>query len=120
MSRRMFLAVLVALAALAPAAGAFARTATTGPDAVINVKVFLYDDHMAITKATFERGASARFIVTNKGTKPLKLKFGAVSTPLLKPGKKTIILAELDYRGKFPLQELGAGGQIDTVYMKIT
>ena len=118
---RKFLPVLViALAALGLAAGAFARPQTTGPGHVDNVKALLYNDHFSLTKATFLRGDSVRMIVTNKGTKPLRLKFGAVSTPLLKPGKKSIILAEMDFRGKFPLQLWGAGGQIATVFMKIT
>jgi hypothetical protein len=48
------------------------------------------------------------------------LKFGAVSTPLLKPGKRSIILATMDYRGKFPLNAYSATGRVATLYMKIT
>ena len=75
---------------------------------------------MGITKATFIRGDSVRMTVINRGTAPLKLKFGAVSTPVLKPGKKAIILCEMDFRGKFPLVALGAKGTVATLFMKIT
>ena len=95
--------LVIALVALGLAAGASARPQTTGPGHVDNVKALLYNDHFSLTKATFLRGDSVRLTVTNKGTKPLRLRFGAVSTPLLKPGKKSIILAEMDFRGKFPL-----------------
>ena len=118
--RRLLPVLLVALAALGLAAGALAQAKTTGPDHVDNVKVFLYSDHMGISKATFLRGDSVRLIITNRSDKPMKLKFGAVSTPLLKPGKKAIILSEMDYRGKFPLVAIGAGGPVATLYLKIT
>ncbi len=121
MFRRLSPVFVVAVVALGLAAGAFARPQTTGPEHVDNVKVTLRDSGMTLSKATFLRGGAARFLAINKGTKPYRFKIGVVSTKLLKPGQSDIILATLDYRGKFPLQQLSATGKrIDTVKIKIT
>ncbi len=113
--------VVLALVALGLTAGASARPQTTGPEHVDNVKVTMRDSGIALSKATFLRGDNARFIAVNKGSKPYRLKIGVVQTKLLAPGKTGIILAELDFRGKFPLKQLSAAGtQLDSVKIKVT
>jgi len=113
--------IVIAVVALGLAATAYARTQTTGPEHVDNVKVTMRDSGISLSKATFLRGGNARFIAVNKGTKPYRFKIGVVSTKLLAPGKTGIVLAELDFRGKFPLLQLSATGkQIDSIDIKIT
>ena len=80
----------------------------------------LYDDHVTLSKATFLRGDSVYLVVTNLGTKPLRLKFGAQSTPMIKPHKKAVLLLVMDIRGRFPMLAFSAGGQIATVNVKIS
>jgi hypothetical protein len=113
--------LVLVLIALGLAAASYARPLTTGPEHVDNVKVTMRDSGISLSKATFLRGGNARFIAINKGSKPYKFKIGVVSTKLLKPGQTGIVLAELDFRGKFPLQQLNAAGkQIDSIDIKIT
>ena len=121
MFRKVLPVFAVALVALGLAATAYARIHTTGPDHVDNVAIKLRDSGLSTSKGTFLREDTARFIVSNLGTKPYRFKLGRVSTPLLRPGKTKVVLVQLTLRGTFPLLQLNAAGKrVSAVPIKIT
>ena len=121
MFRKLSLGFAVALVALALAATAYAHLQTTGPGHIDTVRVAMRDTGVSISKGTFLRGDTSRFIATNKGTKLYRLKVGVDATPLLRPGKTAIILVQWDTRGTFPLFQQGVGGKpVSRVSIRIT
>jgi hypothetical protein len=91
---------------LAPSAGA--RPQTTAPNVFVNVHVTLTDTKVILTPKSAPRGSDARFIVTNKGTKPHSFTLGSNKlgadlqsgfTRIVAPKHKEILLLYLNARG---------------------
>ena len=93
---------LVALAAAAVGAVAFlpGASATTAPVLTVKVQVTVSDVGVKLSQTQSYRGWAAHFIVRNVGTKPHKFVIGPLSTPVLKPGGRAVVKAELVLRGR--------------------
>jgi hypothetical protein len=100
-----------AVAALAAAAliVAASGSATTAPPPVVLVKVTITDSKFAVTPNRAVRGAYARFVLVNRGSKTHGFALGAAKkgagkqtgfTQVLKPSQQKILFLFLDYRGK--------------------
>ena len=96
-------ALLAALLGALVVPSAESQTTTTAPDVYINIHVTLTNSKVIVSPTTAPRGADARFIVRNIGTKPLSftLRTGATTgfTRVFKPGKPSILLLYLAFRG---------------------
>jgi hypothetical protein len=95
--------------AFAPAAQAQPRT--TAPSAFVNIRVTLTDTRIVLSRHSAPRGAYARFIIHNIGTKPHAFTLGKARrgvgsqsgfTRTLQPRARKILLLFLDYRGRIP------------------
>jgi hypothetical protein len=93
---------LVALAAAAVGAVAFlpGASATTAPVLTLKVQVTVSDVGVKLSTTQSYRGWNANFIVRNVGKKPHKFVIGPLSTPVLKPGGRAVVKAELVLRGR--------------------
>jgi hypothetical protein len=93
----------VAVATMAAAVAASGAFATTSPAVYVNIHVTLTDSKVIVTPKTAPRGANARFIVTNKGTKVHSFTFSFGSNKgfrrSFKPKQHQILLLYLDLRG---------------------
>jgi hypothetical protein len=99
-----------AVALVAVAQGA-SRSRTTAPPAVIPVKIVITDNAVRMTPKVAVRGAVARFILVNRGTKPHTFVLGDQKhgtgkqtgfVRALKPSEQSILVLFLDYRGTIP------------------
>jgi hypothetical protein len=106
--------LLAALLAFAPSG-----LATTEPTEVNDVQVLLRDNGIKLSRAHFERGNQARFLVRNVGTKPYRFKAGTFSTRLLKHGQHQILFAHLGLRGRFPVEQWDATHRVSRAYIKV-
>jgi hypothetical protein len=97
-------------AAVAVAQGA-AQTATTAPPVVVPVKITMTDTAFHMSPKSAVRGAVARFILVNRGTKPHTFVLGNTKagtgrqtgfTKTLKPSEQSILVLFLDFRGLIP------------------
>jgi len=95
--------VLLAVAALASAAPAFA---TTGPGQRVNVTVLIDEKNgfRMTDQARMYRGAIVTFQVYNNGTKPHNFALLGRKTKLIKPRKWGKFTVTLLTRGRFPFQ----------------
>lgn len=84
------------------------RPQTTAPNVFVNIHVTLTDTKVILSPKTAPRGSDARFIVSNKGTKPHSFtlgsnKLGAATqagfTRVVKPKQQQILLIYLNARG---------------------
>ena len=93
---------LVALAAGVAGAAAFlpGASATTAPVLTVKIQVAVGDVGVKLSHTQSYRGWNANFIVRNVGTKPHKFVIGPLSTPVLKPGGRAVVKAELVLRGR--------------------
>jgi hypothetical protein len=109
----MLLALALATAfALVPAAGGTVEPQTTAPPETITVKVTISDRTIQMSPRRGQRGALARFVLTNVGTKPHGVTLGHLRhgtgtqtgfvTKPLKPNEQQILILFLDFRGKIP------------------
>jgi len=90
---------------------ALARPQTTAPNVFVNIHVTLTDSKVILFPKTAPRGSDARFIVTNKGTKPHTFTLGSSKlgaglqsgfTRVVKPKQHQILLLYLNARGALP------------------
>jgi hypothetical protein len=96
--------LVIALLAVTLAVGApasLAREKTTAPGYNFYIGVYVTDKTVTLTRSVGRRGWRAHFIVHNRGKKPHRFDVGGLSTPLIKPGKKSRIGAMLDVRGQY-------------------
>jgi hypothetical protein len=102
------LTVLVAAVLVAAGSGG-ARTQTTAPPPVVNVKVTITDSRIGVAPKSAVRGAYARFILVNLGSQAHGFALGSTKrgsgvqtgfSKLLKPREHKVLLLFLDYRGK--------------------
>ena len=114
MSRTFALAVLSA-AALVSAAHGTVRIhdgpSTTAPDVFLNIQVTITDTRITVKPRTAIRGAEARFIIHNVGTKRHNFTIGGTVrqaatqtgfSSVLNAKEQKILLVYLDYRGPLP------------------
>jgi hypothetical protein len=103
--------LLGALAGVVLAPSAAARPQTTAPNVFVNIHVTLTDSKVIMSPKTAPRGADARFIVRNKGTKPHTFTLGANKlgadlqsgfTRTVNPNQQKILLLYLNARGALP------------------
>jgi hypothetical protein len=82
-----------------------------GPDLYVTVNVTMTDSKVTLSLHAAPRGADARFVVHNVGTKPNTFEIGKGSTGAgtqtgfsvtVKPGQKKILILFLDIRGTIP------------------
>lgn len=106
---RSLLAVVLFGAGAAPAA--VAATRTTAPSPYVSIHVMLTDSKVVLSPTTEPRGAIARFIVHNAGTKPVMFSVGAETadrtkgfgfTEVVGPGQRHVRLLYLALRGRLP------------------
>ena len=106
---RLLAPVVLGVAALVPAV--YAQPKTTAPNVYVNIHVTLTDSRIILDRHTGPRGADARFIIRNIGTKPHTFTLGTAKpgtggqrgfSTTLKPGGKDILILFLDYRGPVP------------------
>jgi hypothetical protein len=94
-------------------AGGLAPTwpSTTAPDLYVTVNVTMTDSKFTLSLHAAPRGADARFVVHNAGTKPNTFEIGKGTTGAgtqtgfsvtVKPGQKKILILFLDIRGTIP------------------
>lgn len=103
-------AVLVTFAVQAQAGGVVPTVPrTTAPNLYVTVNVTMTDTKFVLSVHSAPRGADARFVIHNVGTKPNIFAVGnenygtGVQTGFratLKPGQKKILILFLDIRGK--------------------
>jgi hypothetical protein len=98
---------LLAAAAFAPAAPA--GHTTTAPSVFVNVHVTISDTKLTLTPKVAPRGAAARFLIRNIGTKPHTFNFGSTKigsgfqtgfARVIPPKSRQILLLYLNYRGR--------------------
>ena len=95
--------ILLVLAAAAAAVTVLpAATATTAPTINIDINVTVTDSAVKFARYRARRGWGVDFIVTNRGRKPHKLVIGGLPTPVLRPGKKAMVRAVMEERGRYP------------------
>jgi hypothetical protein len=84
---------------------------TTAPDLYVTVNVTMTDTKFVLSLHAAPRGADARFVVHNVGSKPNTFAVGKQGTGTgvqtgfsvsVKPGQKKILILFLDIRGKIP------------------
>ena len=84
---------------------------TTAPDLYVTVNVTMTDTKFVLSAHSAPRGADARFVVHNVGSKTNVFAVGkqgygtGVQTGFsvsVKPGQKKILILFLDFRGKIP------------------
>jgi hypothetical protein len=109
-SVRVLLAGAALAVALVPAARG-AEPATTAPPPVIDVRVTITDSAITLRPKSAIRGAFARFILVNAGTKPHAFTLGTAKrgtgaqtgfSSSLRPKQQKVLLLFLDYRGRLP------------------
>jgi hypothetical protein len=110
MSIRLLVVAATAGLALVPAAlGSQPRT--TAPPPVVDVRVTITDSAISMSPRSAVRGAFARFILINLGTKPHALTLGTAKrgtgkqtgfSSSLRPKQQKVLLLFLDYRGRLP------------------
>jgi hypothetical protein len=97
--------------ALATATVAEAETTTTKPSVYVTVHVTLTNTKVVVRPKAEPRGAIARFVVHNSGTKPIAFNVGKQTRGLgvlfgfrrvFKPGEHRVVLVYLDRRGLLP------------------
>lgn len=111
--------VLLVIAVLGFASAAFARPDTTEPTEVNDVQVILRDNGLKLSRAKFERGDQARFLVRNAGTQPYRFKAGSFKTKLLKRGQHAIMIAHLGLRGRFAVEQWSARGRVARAFINV-
>ena len=88
-----------------------AHPETTDPPPVADIQVKITDTRISVNPSSAERGAYARFIVRNVGTKPHSFTLGTAKrgtgsqtgfSRTVKPKAQKILLLYLDYRGRLP------------------
>ena len=109
--RGLLAAAAASTAAFVPAAHGTTPPRTTAPPPVVSVKVTITDSRIAMHPKRGQRGAVARFILSNLGKKPHTFKLGHERhgtgsqtgfTKTLRPAEQSIHVFFLDYRGKLP------------------
>jgi hypothetical protein len=108
-------AALAGVFAVAGQAQAGGRTLpvprTTAPDLYVTVNVTMTDSKFVLSVHAAPRGADARFVVHNAGSKPNTFEVGKENYGVgqqtgfkvtVKPGQKKILILFLDIRGKIP------------------
>jgi hypothetical protein len=111
--RPLLLALTPAVAlALVPAAGSTVHPGTTAPPETITVKVTITDRAIQMNPRRGQRGALARFVLTNVGKTPHAVSLGHLRhgtgtqtgfvTKALKPNEQQILILFLDFRGVVP------------------
>jgi hypothetical protein len=97
--------------ALVPAAQSLAKSGTTSPPPVVDVKITMTDSRFGISPSRARRGSLARFILVNLGKKPHSFKLGhdrrgtgsqTGFTTVVPAGAQKVHIIFLDYRGKLP------------------
>lgn len=111
--------VLLVAAVLGFTPAANARPDTTEPTEIHDVGVVLRDNGIRLSVSKFERGNQARFLVRNAGTKPYRFKAGFLSTKLLKRGQHAIMLVFLGTRGRYKVEQWGAGGRVARAFISV-
>jgi hypothetical protein len=92
---------VIALAAMAASLGPSA-SATTQPSIIINVNVSVTDTAISFSQKRARRGWGVYFYVTNRGKKPHRVDIGGLVTPVIQPGKRARVGANLEERGRYP------------------
>ena len=112
---------LVALAAGVVGAAAFlpGASATTAPTLTVKIQVAVSDVGVKLSQTQSYRGWNANFFVRNVGTKPHKFEIGPLSTPVLKPGGRAVIRAELVLRGRVLYRDPLSSGPRSRGYFKV-
>ncbi len=104
------LGVATAVTMVAAAQGS-ARPTTTAPPVVVPVKITITDTAIRMTPKVAVRGAVARFILVNRGTKRHTFLLGTLKhgtgrqtgfVKTLKPSEQSILVLFLDFRGTLP------------------
>jgi hypothetical protein len=95
------LVVLVAAVAVTAVAGGGA-SATTNPAVQITIKVTVTDSGVKMSQYTARRGWGAHFVIRNNGKKAHVVDIGGLRTHAIKPGRRAVIKASLETRGKYP------------------
>ncbi len=100
------LLVVAAMVGLAVVPIASSQSVTTAPDVYISIHVTLTDSKVVVSPKTAPRGADARFIVRNVGTKvhTFTVRTGSLTgfSRAFRPGEHAILLLYLSYRGILP------------------
>lgn len=96
-------ATAAAMLFLTPSALASSRTTAPPPGVIVNVTIT--DSRIELSRTSAPRGAVARFVLVNRGSKLHSFLIGATgvqggSRRVLEPGQKSVLLLFLDYRGK--------------------
>ena len=113
-SRIIGLAALATVASV-PTAHGMARAhegpSTTAPDVFLNIQVTITDSRITLSPRTAIRGAEARFIIHNVGTKRHGFTIGGTVkqaatqtgfSRVLNAKEQKVLLIYLDYRGPLP------------------
>jgi hypothetical protein len=101
MKKLTFLLAVAALAISALPASA-AAPSTTAPTIQISVTVRVSDTGVIFSRYRARRGWGVHFNVNNVGKKPHRVDIGGLVTPVIKPGGKARVSANLEERGKYP------------------
>lgn len=104
--KRLLPTIAAAAAALAVAAPAsFAREATTAPgyNFYITVKIGA-KTNVLLSRSVARRGWRAHFVVVNRDKVAHRFEIGGLKTPLIAPGKKGRLGAQLETRGAYAYQ----------------
>jgi hypothetical protein len=100
-----------ALAALSLVGAAQARPLTTEPSYVLNIHVTITDTRIVVDPHSAPRGAEARFIIKNTGTKAHNFTLNGKTSPMgvrqklsrtLEPHQRVIAQLFLDSRARVP------------------
>jgi hypothetical protein len=111
MKKVIVLLGIVALAISALPASAAAPT-TTAPTIQITVQVKVSEAGVVFSRYRARRGWGVHFNIRNLGKKPHRVDIGGLVTPVIKPGGRARVSANLEERGKYPYKvTLNAAGK---------
>jgi hypothetical protein len=111
--------VIYAVGSALGVAGASGSESTTNPSVFVAIHVTITDSKVAITPKSEPRGSTARFIVSNMGSKSVSFSVGSKSPglgirfgfrTLLRPGVHRTLLLYLGTRGLVPYYVGGSYG----------
>jgi integrase len=107
MNVRIALAAAVATLAASPLASA--GRDTTAPNVVYTIPAVLTDKKIELTETHLPRGATIRYTVINRGSRPYAFQIGKARTRPIPPHRRALLRVYWNQRGHFVFRTIYRG-----------